>query len=105
MACILIPWFTNRYEVGADWRALAFWIHNNLPYSELQFFPKLSAFNIGWHENPKRSIYSYFKPAGYRFRGEPADLALAEHYIGFPELRRDTDDYPSIAPSSNTSSA
>ena len=25
-------------------------IHDHLPYSELQFFPELAAFNIGWHD-------------------------------------------------------
>jgi hypothetical protein len=50
MACVVVPWFTERYEEGADWRSLAFWIHDHLPYSRLDFFPKLCAFNIGWHE-------------------------------------------------------
>jgi len=86
MACVVVPWFTTRYEAGADWRALAHWIHNHLPYSELQFFPKLCAFNIGWHEDPKRSIYSYIKPTGYLLRGEQPDPALALHYAGFPEF-------------------
>lgn len=65
MACVVIPWFADRYEKGADWRAMAYWVHDHLPYSELQFFPKLAAFNIGWHERPKRKIYSYIEPRGY----------------------------------------
>lgn len=64
MACIVVPRFTDRYEQGTDWRAMAYWIHNHLPYSELQFFPKLCAFNIGWHERPRRAIHSYIEPAG-----------------------------------------
>ncbi|WP_264754379.1 hypothetical protein [Acinetobacter sp. ANC 4973] len=28
-------------------------------YSHLQFFPKLCAFNIGWHEQPSKEINSY----------------------------------------------
>lgn len=63
-ACIVIPWFTERYESGADWRSLAWWIHDHLPYSTLQFFPKLCAFNIGWHERPQRRIDSYIDPKG-----------------------------------------
>ena len=47
MATIVMPWFADRYHVGADWRAIAWWIHDHLPYSELQFFPKLSAFTSG----------------------------------------------------------
>ncbi|MDP6343874.1 MAG: hypothetical protein QF491_10110, partial [Alphaproteobacteria bacterium] len=64
MACVVLPWFTDRYVEGADWRALAWWIHDHLPYSRLQFFPKLCAFNIGWSEAPERRIYSYIAPKG-----------------------------------------
>jgi len=35
------------------------------PYSELQVFPKLLAFNIGLHEAPKRTIYSFIPPRGF----------------------------------------
>lgn len=64
MACIVVPWFADRHAAGADWRAMAWWIHDHLPYSELQFFPRLAAFNIGWHERPKREIRSYIRPRG-----------------------------------------
>src|SRR5690348_14458579 len=43
---------------------MAWWIYDHLPYSELQFFPKLAAFNIGWHERPKRRIDSFIHPRG-----------------------------------------
>lgn len=86
--CIVIPWFADRYEAGADWHALAYWIHNHLPYSELPFFPKLAAFNISWHEQPKRSIYSYVKPAGDLLRGHAPAPSLAPYYEGFPKRRR-----------------
>ena len=87
MACVVVPWFADRYAEGADWRALAFWIHNHLPYSELQFFPKLCAFNIGWHERPKRAIQSFIKPTHKFLRGEAPNPAYAQYYSGFPELR------------------
>jgi hypothetical protein len=87
MACVVLPWFTERYEAGGDWRALAYWIHNHLPYSQLQFFPKLCAFNIGWHEKPKRTIYSYIEPKGFLVRGGPPEQSFSELYKGFPELR------------------
>lgn len=64
MACVVVPWFTDRYANGADWRALAWWIHDHLPYSRLQFFPKLCAFNIGWSEAPERRISSFIAPRG-----------------------------------------
>jgi hypothetical protein len=64
-ACIVIPWFVNRYNAGADWRALAWWIHDHLDYNHLQFFPKLCAFNIQWTSAPReKRIDSYIKPAG-----------------------------------------
>jgi hypothetical protein len=88
MACVVVPWFADRYARGADWRSLAFWIHDHLPYSRLQFFPKLAAFNIGWHERPVRTIYSFIRPAGYLLRGEPATGAYATHYSDFPELKK-----------------
>lgn len=89
MASVVVPWFADRYtSEGADWRAMAYWIHNHLPYNSLQFFPKLCAFNIGWHEAPQRTIQSYIAPAGYLSRGQAPDPSLASHYAGFPELRR-----------------
>ena len=88
MACIVIPWFTDKYESGADWRGLAYWIHDHLPYSHVQFFPKLCAFNLGWHEKPTRSIYSYIEPKGLLFREPPVPAQHASLYAGFPELSR-----------------
>ena len=86
MACIVLPWFTDRCEKGADWRALAYWIHDHLPYSQLQFFPNLCAFNIGWHEKPKRSVYSFIDPKGLLFRGAPEEPDYKSLYVGFPTL-------------------
>lgn len=64
MATIVVPWLLDRAGDQADWRSMAWWIHDHLPYSELQFFPKLKAFNIGWHEFPKRRISSFNEPRG-----------------------------------------
>lgn len=87
-ACVVVPWFADRYEGGADWRALAYWIHNHLPYSDLYFFPKLCAFNISWHEKPTRSIRSYIKPASSLVDGEPVNPVVADFYAGFPKFQR-----------------
>ncbi len=87
-ACVVVPWFTDRYAEGADWKSLAYWIHDHLPYSRLQFFPKLAAFNITWHERPTRSIYSFIKPTGYLLRGDDDGKQFEGHYEGFPALRR-----------------
>lgn len=63
-ACIVIPAFADLYETGTDWRALAWWIHDHLPYSRQYFFPKRAAFNLSWHEVPERRIDSYVAPVG-----------------------------------------
>jgi hypothetical protein len=85
-ACIVLPWFTDRYELGEDWRSLAYWIHDHLPYSELEFFPSLCAFNISWHEKPKKTIYSFIAPKGYLLRESNVPSGRGELYADFPRL-------------------
>ena len=63
-ACVVIPSFWERHQEAGDWQIMARWVHENLPYSSLEFFPKYWAFNISWHERPKRTIYSYAEPRG-----------------------------------------
>jgi hypothetical protein len=86
MACIVLPWLADHVEAGGDWRALAWWIHDHLPYSSLCFFPKLAAFNIGWHEQPERRIDSYLAPVGCLTKpGKSNQGGLhAEWYCNFP---------------------
>jgi hypothetical protein len=90
MACIVVPWFADRLRESTAWQAMAWWIHDHLPYSQLQFFPKLVAFNIGWQEKPRREIYSYIHPRGYLTRpGMPNHAGdHADQYRGFPSVRR-----------------
>lgn len=87
-ACIVIPWFADRYREGADWRGLAWWIHDHLPYAHLQFFPKLCAFNIQWHEKPERRIDSFIAPKGCLTKpGMPNHAGdHSKCYAGFPTL-------------------
>ena len=59
---------------GGDWRAMAWWIHDHLPYSVLYFYPALGAFNISWHEEPERRIDSYIEP-----RGTLTKVGMANH--------------------------
>lgn len=62
-ACIVVPRFLPYYEKTKHWQALAWWIHDNIPaYSSMEFFPKLAAFNISWHELPEKYIYSRIPP-------------------------------------------
>lgn len=86
MTCIVVPWLVDRIAAGTSWQAMAWWIHDHLPYSELQFFPKLCAFNIAWHEVPRRTIYSFIPPRGYLTRPGFSNHA-GDHralYEGFP---------------------
>ena len=88
-ACIVIPWFADRYAETRDWRPLAWFVHDHLPYSRLCFFPSLAAFNIQWHERPARRIDSYAPPKGCLTRpGMPGfDDDHADSYAGFPPFR------------------
>ena len=90
-ACIVVPWVADRDN--ADWRSLAWWIHDHLPYSSMVFYPKLLAFNLTWHERPQRTISGAFPPhQGYLTRPGMANHegSHAEWYEGFPKLRRST---------------
>ena len=66
-ACIVVNSFIDYYDRTGNWEALAWWIHENIPgYSDIVFYPRLAAFNISWHEKPKKTIRSYIPPrAGY----------------------------------------
>ena len=89
-ACIVIPWFIPRYEAGTPWQALAWWIHDHLPYSDMAFFPRYAAFNLRWCERPVRRIESYVPPRGCLTRPGMANHG-GDHspaYPGFPALRK-----------------
>lgn len=62
-ACIVIPSLIDLIDKDpSNWKQIAYWIHNHLPYSHLEFFKKentFCAFNIGWHEQPSKEINSY----------------------------------------------
>jgi hypothetical protein len=89
MTTVVVPWLVDRVAMGGSWTEMAWWIHDHLPYSELQFFPKLSAFNIGWHERPKKRISSFVAPRGVLtkpgYGNHWGDHSAS--YGGFPCLR------------------
>lgn len=87
-ACIVIPRFADRYASGTDWRAMAWWIHDHLPYSDMAFFPKLAALNLRWHERPNRRIKSNVEPKGTLTEPGRSDHngSHAAWYEGFPAL-------------------
>lgn len=90
-ASIVVPWFADQYAQGRDWRDLAWWIHDHLPYSEMWFFPKLAALNLVWRATPRREISSYIAPRGLLLRaGAEPDEAPAmrqQRYADFPPFR------------------
>lgn len=92
-ACVsvVIPWFADQYVQGRDWRDLAWWIHDHLPYSALWFFPVNAAFNLTWREDPAREISSYIAPKGKLLAsgaepGEPLTDRRTRH-ADFPPFR------------------
>jgi len=90
-ASVVIPWFADRYAQGRDWRDLAWWLYDHLPFSEVWFFPKLCAFNIAWRPVPLRRIDSYIAPRGTLLAAgqapdEAADRRRARH-ADFPAFR------------------
>ncbi len=88
---LVIPWFADRYEAGRDWRDLAWWLHDHLPYSDIYFFPKLCAFNLSWAERPERAIRSYIAPRGTLLASgaEPGESRAERQarYDDFPPFR------------------
>lgn len=60
-ACIVVPGFYDRFQATGDWKRLAWWIHDHLPYSEMDFFRTYWAFNLSWHEKPKRRIHNWIE--------------------------------------------
>jgi len=88
---LAIPWFADQYEAGRDWRDLAWWIHDHLPFSDLWFFPKLCAMNLSWREKPRRLIASYIAPKGTLLaQGAAPDEPIAARrarYADFPPFR------------------
>lgn len=88
-ASVVIPWFAD--QKGRDWRDLAWWLHDHLPYSEIWFFPKLCAFNLVWRPTPQRRIDSYIAPRG-RLLAAGADpietlVTRQRRYEDFPPYR------------------
>lgn len=64
-AGIIVPAFNERFVGPDDWKRLAWWVHDHLPYSSMEVFPG-GGFNLQWHEKPLRMIYSHVRDSrGY----------------------------------------
>lgn len=89
-ACIVINAFLPYYERTGHWQALAWWIHDHLPeYSSMYFFPKLAAFNISWHERPKKVIKSHIK-LGNGILTKPGEaIFAADHRSEYAQMLKE----------------
>ena len=85
-ACVVVPWFADRFRQDGDWQRLAWWIHDHLPYASMVFFPRLWAVNLQWHERPMRRIDSYAYPKGCLTKTGMSNHmgSHAEHYRELP---------------------
>lgn len=61
-ASIIVHALIPYHERTGHWEAMAWWVHDHLPYDDMQFFPHYACFNLGWRETPRRRIYSYIPP-------------------------------------------
>lgn len=90
-ASIVVPWFAEQYEQGRDWRDMAYWLYDHLPFAEAWFFPKLSAFNLSWRPAQPRRIDSYIAPKGNFIKAfaEPSEAITnrKERYADFLPYR------------------
>ncbi|HEY9039960.1 MAG TPA: hypothetical protein VIN05_13570 [Roseovarius sp.] len=88
---LVIPWFSDQYDRGRDWRDLAWWLHDHLEYSEIYFFPKLCAMSLTWRMKPLRTISSYIAPRGLLLRAgavpQESPEARRARYADFPPFR------------------
>ena len=78
-ACIVVNSFVPYYERTGRWEALAWWVHDHLPYSTMTFFPRLAAFNFRWQERPQRVIKSEIPPRKGILTKPGADNLKSDH--------------------------
>jgi hypothetical protein len=88
-ACIVVNRFISYFQQTGDWEAMAWWVHDHLPYSTMEFFPRFAAFNLQWRQEPLRRIYSFMPPrrgcltdpgmSNWSGRHDEAYVALLEH--------------------------
>jgi len=90
MACVVLPPLADHYHRTGDWQSFAWFMHDHLPYSEMTFFSRLAAFNIGWSDAPRCTIDSFISPhKGYLVRPDlfSSSRDNIEKYDHVPLLR------------------
>jgi len=88
-ACVIVNRFIPFYERTGDWEALAWWIHDHLPYADMEFFPKFAAFNLQWHEAPARSVYSFIPPRRGRLTKPGMANWAGRHEAAYAEMLKE----------------
>ncbi len=77
----LIPW----YERTGRWEAIAWWIHDHLPYDELEFFPRFAAFNYSHGDRGRHRILSFIPPRRGLLTKPGMDNAGGKHSAEYAE--------------------
>lgn len=90
-ACIVVNSFIAYYERTGHWEAMAWWVHDHLPYDAMEFFPHYAAFNLGWRETPGRGIYSYIPPRRGRLTKPRMANADGDHGAEYNEMLHEID--------------
>ncbi|WP_375599867.1 hypothetical protein [Devosia sp. Naph2] len=88
-ACVIVNRFIPYYERTGDWEAMAWWIHDHLPYADMEFFPKFAAFNLQWHEAPARSVYSFIPPRRGRLTKPGMANWAGRHEAAYAEMLKE----------------
>jgi hypothetical protein len=90
-ACVIVHALIPYFEATGRWEALAWWIHDHLPYDELEFFPRFAAVNINWREQNRGRITSFIPPRrglltkpGMASFDETHEAEYAEWLAGLP---------------------
>ena len=94
-ACVIVNRFIPYYERTGDWEAMAWWVHDHLPYSNMEFFPNFAAFNLQWREQPERSIYSFIPPRRGRLTAPGRDNWAGRHDLAYAGMLEEIDRTPS----------
>jgi hypothetical protein len=89
-ACIVVPRFWDEFQAADDWQKIAWWIHDHLPYSDMEFFVPYWAFNLTWREQPRRTISGYVPHKFVLTKpGFPNhECSHAEHWAGIEKAFR-----------------
>ncbi len=84
-ACIIVHALIPYFEATGRWEALAWWVHDHLPYHDLEFFPRFAAVNVTWREMPDRRIYSYIPPRRGWLTKQGMPNAVGSHEAEYAE--------------------